>query len=199
MPIPKAGPHPNHQHSVDILGRCHPLVMACYHGAGAKVLEHCQYLMLPFSSSSHPQHKHNRESITWYSLRPTRKEDHLQFPHKRPLNQTHIRPSCHQLTPNSARLRSWAAGLSVGTGLVASTCLNADAPYLYNSGKSSLTVQFVENHFVESYYPTIENTFSRTIKFKGQEYATEIIDTAGQVCRYFYSAIALSMPSILRA
>lgn len=43
-------------------------------------------------------------------------------------------------------------------------------------------MQFVENHFVESYYPTIENTFSRTIKFKGQEYATEIIDTAGQVC-----------------
>ena len=48
-------------------------------------------------------------------------------------------------------------------------------------GKSSLTVQYVENHFVESYYPTIENTFSKTIKYKGQEYATEIIDTAGQV------------------
>ncbi|BFZ60779.1 GTP-binding protein [Saitoella coloradoensis] len=47
-------------------------------------------------------------------------------------------------------------------------------------GKSSLTVQFVENHFVESYYPTIENTFSKTIKYKNQEYATEIIDTAGQ-------------------
>lgn len=39
---------------------------------------------------------------------------------------------------------------------------------------------FVENHFVESYYPTIENTFSKVIKYKGQEYATEIIDTAGQ-------------------
>lgn len=49
-------------------------------------------------------------------------------------------------------------------------------------GKSSLTVQFVDGHFVESYYPTIENTFSKVIKFKGQEYATEIIDTAGQVC-----------------
>ena len=48
-------------------------------------------------------------------------------------------------------------------------------------GKSSLTVQYVENHFVESYYPTIENTFSKTIKYKGQEYTTEIIDTAGQV------------------
>ncbi len=48
-------------------------------------------------------------------------------------------------------------------------------------GKSSLTVQFVDGHFVESYYPTIENTFSKVIKYKNQEYATEIIDTAGQV------------------
>ncbi|RKF83072.1 GTP-binding protein rhb1 [Golovinomyces cichoracearum] len=47
-------------------------------------------------------------------------------------------------------------------------------------GKSSLTVQFVDGHFVESYYPTIENTFSKIIKHQGQEYATEIIDTAGQ-------------------
>lgn len=34
---------------------------------------------------------------------------------------------------------------------------------------------------MESYYPTIENTFSKVIKFKGQEFATEIVDTAGQV------------------
>jgi len=47
-------------------------------------------------------------------------------------------------------------------------------------GKSSLTVQFVDGHFVESYYPTIENTFSKTIRLKGQDYATEIVDTAGQ-------------------
>ncbi|KAI9887767.1 MAG: GTP-binding protein [Watsoniomyces obsoletus] len=47
-------------------------------------------------------------------------------------------------------------------------------------GKSSLTVQYVEHHFVESYYPTIENTFSKVIKYKGQDFATEIVDTAGQ-------------------
>ena len=52
-------------------------------------------------------------------------------------------------------------------------------------GKSSLTVRFVEHHFVESYYPTIENTFSRIIKYNGQDYATEIVDTAGQVCAIF--------------
>ncbi|KAF2659007.1 rheb small monomeric GTPase RhbA [Lophiostoma macrostomum CBS 122681] len=47
-------------------------------------------------------------------------------------------------------------------------------------GKSSLTVQFVDGHFVESYYPTIENTFSKVIRYKQQDFATEIIDTAGQ-------------------
>lgn len=52
-------------------------------------------------------------------------------------------------------------------------------------GKSSLTVRFVERHFVESYYPTIENTFSRIIKYNGEDYATEIVDTAGQVCVSF--------------
>ncbi|CAJ0880731.1 1944_t:CDS:2 [Entrophospora sp. SA101] len=47
-------------------------------------------------------------------------------------------------------------------------------------GKSSLTIQFVENHFVDSYYPTIENTFNKVIRYHGQEIAAEIIDTAGQ-------------------
>lgn len=48
-------------------------------------------------------------------------------------------------------------------------------------GKSSLTVQFVDSHFVDSYYPTIENTFQKTVKYKGQEFNLDIIDTAGQV------------------
>jgi len=47
-------------------------------------------------------------------------------------------------------------------------------------GKSSLVVQFIENHFVDSYYPTIENTFSKSINHKGVEYDCDIIDTAGQ-------------------
>lgn len=54
------------------------------------------------------------------------------------------------------------------------------ADTLIPPGKSSLAVQFVDGHFVDSYYPTIENTFSKTIKYKGQEFATEIVDTAGQ-------------------
>lgn len=41
-------------------------------------------------------------------------------------------------------------------------------------------MQFVDGHFVDSYYPTIENTFSKTIRYKGQDFSTEIVDTAGQ-------------------
>lgn len=47
-------------------------------------------------------------------------------------------------------------------------------------GKSSIVVQYCENHFADNYYPTIENTFAKAIKYRGQEYACEIIDTAGQ-------------------
>lgn len=48
------------------------------------------------------------------------------------------------------------------------------------TGKSSLIVRYVEDAFVDSYYPTIENIFQKTITFKGQEYDCDIIDTAGQ-------------------
>lgn len=47
-------------------------------------------------------------------------------------------------------------------------------------GKSSLTVQYVDGHFVDSYYPTIENTFSKVIRYRNHDFAVEIIDTAGQ-------------------
>jgi Ras family protein len=47
-------------------------------------------------------------------------------------------------------------------------------------GKSSLTIQFVENHFVDSYDPTIENTFVKNVVYKGQDYIIQVVDTAGQ-------------------
>ncbi|RUP06352.1 P-loop containing nucleoside triphosphate hydrolase protein [Jimgerdemannia flammicorona] len=61
-------------------------------------------------------------------------------------------------------------------------------------GKSSLTIQFCDNHFVDSYYPTIEATFNKVIKYRGQEFATEIIDTAGQVtCRHQVRRFCISI------
>ncbi|CAI6360360.1 unnamed protein product [Macrosiphum euphorbiae] len=47
-------------------------------------------------------------------------------------------------------------------------------------GKSSLSIQFVKGHFVDSYDPTIENTFVKTTKVNNQEYDLKLVDTAGQ-------------------
>ncbi|XP_077993302.1 GTP-binding protein Rheb-like [Glandiceps talaboti] len=47
-------------------------------------------------------------------------------------------------------------------------------------GKSSLTIQFVEGQFVDAYDPTIENTFTKTFKIRGQEFQLQLVDTAGQ-------------------
>jgi len=47
-------------------------------------------------------------------------------------------------------------------------------------GKSSLAIQFVQGQFVDSYDPTIENTFNKTLKVKNQEFDLFVVDTAGQ-------------------
>merc|ERR1711916_63712 len=47
-------------------------------------------------------------------------------------------------------------------------------------GKSTITIRFVENHFVDDYNPTIENTYLKLLKHNGIDYETEIIDTSGQ-------------------
>ncbi|KAK7441827.1 GTP-binding protein [Stygiomarasmius scandens] len=47
-------------------------------------------------------------------------------------------------------------------------------------GKSSLVKQFVENQFVDSYYPTIERAYVKNVFYKGQEFVLEVFDTAGQ-------------------
>eukprot|EP00118_Oscarella_pearsei_P028567 m.2494 g.2494 ORF g.2494 m.2494 type:complete len:184 (+) comp8700_c0_seq1:75-626(+) len=47
-------------------------------------------------------------------------------------------------------------------------------------GKSSLAIQFAEKQFVDSYNPTIENTFRRHFRHRGQDYSVDVVDTAGQ-------------------
>lgn len=47
-------------------------------------------------------------------------------------------------------------------------------------GKTSLSLQFVEGQFEESYDPTIENTFLKTTFFDDEEYELKLVDTAGQ-------------------
>ncbi|XP_059788989.1 GTP-binding protein Rheb isoform X4 [Balaenoptera ricei] len=72
--------------------------------------------------------------------------------------------------------------------------------------KSSLTIQFVEGQFVDSYDPTIENTFTKLITVNGQEYHLQLVDTAGQdykieECRFDLldsNCQRMNIPSFLR-
>ncbi|RWS04092.1 GTP-binding protein Rheb-like protein [Dinothrombium tinctorium] len=47
-------------------------------------------------------------------------------------------------------------------------------------GKSSLAIQFVNGQFFDYYDPTVENTFTKTVKIQGQEYCLTLVDTSGQ-------------------
>lgn len=47
-------------------------------------------------------------------------------------------------------------------------------------GKSSLSIQFVEGQFVDSYDPTIENTFTKITRVNATDYEVKLVDTAGQ-------------------
>jgi len=48
-------------------------------------------------------------------------------------------------------------------------------------GKSALTVQFVQEIFVEKYDPTIEDSYRKQVEVDGQQCMLEILDTAGTV------------------
>jgi GTPase KRas protein len=47
-------------------------------------------------------------------------------------------------------------------------------------GKSAITIQFTQNHFIEIYDPTIEDCYRKQIIFDGNSYLLDILDTAGQ-------------------
>jgi len=46
-------------------------------------------------------------------------------------------------------------------------------------GKSALTIQYVQQHFVENYDPTIEDSYRRQTTVDGRQFMLEILDTAG--------------------
>jgi len=47
-------------------------------------------------------------------------------------------------------------------------------------GKTALTIQLCLNHFVESYDPTIEDSYRKQVMIDGQSCMLEVLDTAGQ-------------------
>nr|XP_019568080.1 PREDICTED: GTPase HRas-like [Rhinolophus sinicus] len=49
-----------------------------------------------------------------------------------------------------------------------------------NVGKSALTIQFLQHHFVEEYDPTIEDSYRKQVVIDGETCLLDILDTAGQ-------------------
>mmetsp|Transcript_10825 Transcript_10825/g.16207 ORF Transcript_10825/g.16207 Transcript_10825/m.16207 type:complete len:205 (+) Transcript_10825:305-919(+) len=47
-------------------------------------------------------------------------------------------------------------------------------------GKSALTIQMVQNHFVEQYDPTVEDSYRKQVEIDGEIAMLDILDTAGQ-------------------
>jgi len=47
-------------------------------------------------------------------------------------------------------------------------------------GKSALTIQLIQNHFIEEYDPTIEDSYRKQVTIDGDPCLLDILDTAGQ-------------------
>ena len=47
-------------------------------------------------------------------------------------------------------------------------------------GKSALTIQLIQNHFVDEYDPTIEDSYRGQVVIDGETCLLDILDTAGQ-------------------
>ncbi|KAI9832972.1 MAG: Ras GTPase ras2 [Phylliscum demangeonii] len=47
-------------------------------------------------------------------------------------------------------------------------------------GKTALTIQLCLNHFIETYDPTIEDSYRKQVSIDGQSCMLEVLDTAGQ-------------------
>merc|ERR1712054_192821 len=47
-------------------------------------------------------------------------------------------------------------------------------------GKSALTIQLIQNHFVDEYDPTIEDSYRKQVTIDNETSVLDILDTAGQ-------------------
>lgn len=48
------------------------------------------------------------------------------------------------------------------------------------TGKSAITIQFIQNHFIIEYDPTIEDSYRKQYMVDGLTYMLDLLDTAGQ-------------------
>ena len=46
-------------------------------------------------------------------------------------------------------------------------------------GKSAITIQLINHHFVDEYDPTIEDSYRKQVKWDGEVCLLDVLDTAG--------------------
>ncbi|KAG6832813.1 hypothetical protein H0H92_009432 [Tricholoma furcatifolium] len=56
----------------------------------------------------------------------------------------------------------------------------AEMPYSQGVGKSALTIQFIQSHFVDEYDPTIEDSYRKQCVIDDEVALLDVLDTAGQ-------------------
>mmetsp|Transcript_1486 Transcript_1486/g.1896 ORF Transcript_1486/g.1896 Transcript_1486/m.1896 type:complete len:86 (-) Transcript_1486:463-720(-) len=66
-------------------------------------------------------------------------------------------------------------------------------------GKSALTIQYIQNHFVDEYDPTIEDSYRKQVTIDNETSVLDILDTAGQelVNLFFYDFCFANRNSII--
>lgn len=65
-------------------------------------------------------------------------------------------------------------------------------------GKSALTIQLIQNHFVEEYDPTIEDSYRKQVVIDGETCLLDILDTAGQEEYRYPTPVSLARKMLLR-
>ncbi|PRP76060.1 hypothetical protein PROFUN_01776 [Planoprotostelium fungivorum] len=101
---------------------------------------------------------HHKARMFWLNTKPFQ---------KRKLEQHPTTAEQHILSPSpKSRYKTMSHRLAViGGGAV---------------GKSAITVQYISNHFVELYDPTIEDSYRKQVVVDEQSCVLDILDTAGQ-------------------
>jgi len=57
-------------------------------------------------------------------------------------------------------------------------------------GKSALTIQLIQNHFIDEYDPTIEDSYRKQVTIDDETCLLDILDTAGNT--FFFSVFLVS-------
>lgn len=70
--------------------------------------------------------------------------------------------------------------VSIGKLLHHKMCFHPSHITAGGVGKSALTIQLIQNHFVDEYDPTIEDSYRKQVVIDGETCLLDILDTAGQ-------------------